>query len=485
MNTDNLINDNINDNKITIYPVTRIEGHAKITIHLDDNFKVDKVYFHVDQFRGFEKFSEGRYFKEMPIIMAKICGICPVSHILGAVKAGDMIMGIKIPYTAKLLRELIHMGQIIQSHSLHFFYLASPDLLLGWDSDPKIRNIAGVIEKYPDIATKGVELRKFGQSIIEWVAGARINPKWIVPGGMANSLTPQIKDKILSYIPKVKSHIIFAVNLFKDYIQKNQDFINNYANFDSGYLGLINDNNSLELYDGKIKFVNKDLSQTFEFEPKDYLNYISEYIEDWSYLKFPFFKIYGYPEGVYRVGPLARLNIISKIDTELANKEFIEFKNLNNKGLITASFYYHYARLIEILYAIEKVELILNDKEILSKEVYLENKVVNEEGIGVIEAPRGTLIHHYWVDEKGTIKKVNMIVASGHNNWAMSKAVEVIAKKYIDINNLTEGMLNRVEGGIRCYDPCLSCSTHTIGNMPILIEIYDNQKNILKTIKRE
>ncbi|MCX7871394.1 MAG: Ni/Fe hydrogenase subunit alpha [bacterium] len=477
---------NSEDNKITIYPVTRIEGHAKITIHLDNDLKVDKVYFHVDQFRGFEKFSEGRHFKEMPIITAKICGICPVSHILGAVKAGDMIMGVNIPYTAKLLRELIHMGQIIQSHSLHFFYLASPDLLLGWDENPKIRNIAGVIEKYPDIATKGVELRKFGQSIIEWIAGARINPKWIVPGGMANSLTPQVKDKILLNLPKVKSHILFTINLFKDYIQKNKDFIIDYANFDTGYLGLVSNNDSLELYDGKIRYFDKNLITKIEFLPKDYLNYIAEYIEDWSYLKFPFLKIYGYPEGVYRVGPLARLNIINKIDTELANKELQEFKNLSNNGkAVSASFYYHYARLIEILYAIEKVELILNDKEILSKDVYIENKVVNEEGIGVIEAPRGTLIHHYWVDEKGTIKKVNMIVASGHNNWAMSKAVEVIAKKYIDMNNLTEGILNRVEGGIRCYDPCLSCSTHAVGNMPILIEIYDNQKKLIKTIKRE
>ncbi|MGC8814923.1 MAG: Ni/Fe hydrogenase subunit alpha [bacterium] len=472
------------DNKIIIYPVTRIEGHAKVTIYLNNDLKVEKTYFHVDQFRGFEKFTEGRYFKEMPIITAKICGICPVSHILAAVKAGDMIMGVDIPYTAKLLRKLVHMGQIIQSHSLHFFYLASPDLLLGWDADPKIRNIAGVIDKYPDIALKGVELRKFGQSIIEWVAGARINPKWIVPGGMANSLTNEVRDKILFKIDSVKSHILFAIELFKDYIQKNQDFINNYANFDSGYLGLINDNDSLELYDGKLRYMNNDLSEKIDFEIKDYSKYIAEYIEDWTYLKFPFFRLYGYPQGVYRVGPLARLNIISKIDTELANKELTNFKKLGKNRVVTASFYYHYARLIEVLYAIENVEQILNDKEILSKDIYIENKVVNEEGIGIVEAPRGTLIHHYWVDEKGTIKKANMIVATGNNNWAMSKAIELIAKTYIDGNNLTEGMLNRVEGGIRCYDPCLSCSTHAIGNMPILIEIYDTNKNLLKVIQR-
>jgi NAD-reducing hydrogenase large subunit len=473
-----------NTSKITIYPVTRIEGHAKITIHLTKDNKIDKVLFHVDQFRGFEKFIEGRYFEEAPIITAKICGICPLSHILGAAKAGDMIMNVKIPYTAKLLRELAHMGQIIQSHSLHFFYLASPDLLLGWDSDPAIRNIAGLVERYPDFAIKGVELRKFGQTIIELVAGARINPKWIVPGGMAQSLTADKKDKILKDIPKVKNNVIFALNYFKDYIQKNKDFIEQYANFDTCYLGLIKDDESIEHYDGKIRIIDKDGNFINEFNDTEYINYIGEYIEDWSYLKFPYYKPLGYDKGVYRVGPLARLNIIKKINTELANEELKIFKSLNGSKPVKQSFYYHYARLIEILYCIERVEQILNDPYILSKDVLVKNSVENQEGIGVIEAPRGTLIHHYWVDEKGGILKSNMIVASGNNNWAMSRAVYDIAIRFLDVNNVKESMLNMIEGGIRCYDPCLSCSTHSVGNMPILIEFYDFQNNLIKTIER-
>ena len=290
---------------------------------------------------------------------------------------------------------------------LHPYYLSttfakefSDDLLLGWDSDPAIRNIAGLVERYPDFAIKGVELRKFGQTIIELVAGARINPKWIVPGGIAQSLTAGKKDKILKDIPKVKNNVIFALNYFKDYIQKNKDFIEQYANFDTCYLGLIKDDESIEHYDGKIRIIDKDGNFINEFNDMEYINYIGEYIEDWSYLKFPYYKPLGYDKGVYRVGPLARLNIIKKINTELANEELKIFKSLNGLKPVKQSFYYHYARLIEILYCIERVEQILNDPYILSKDVLVKNRVENQEGIGVIEVPRGTLIHHYWVDEE-------------------------------------------------------------------------------------
>ncbi len=478
------MNNGNNKEKITIYPVTRIEGHAKITIHLNKRSQINRVLFHVDQFRGFEKFLEGRYFEEAPISTAKICGICPLSHILGAVKAGDMIMNVKIPYTAKLLRQLAHLGQIIQSHCLHFFYLASPDFLLGWDSDPSIRNIAGLVEKYPDFAIKGVKLRKFGQTIIEYVGGARINPKNFIAGGVASPLDPKHRDELLSQVDQMLSFALEGLNFIKNYIQTNKEFVDNYANFQTNFLSLVNDD-KWEVYDGKLRFINNTGDEVIDFEDYKYHEYIGEYIEDWSYLKFPFFKMKGYPDGVYRVGPLARLNIVKDLPTENARKEFIEFKQINNYKPIHPSFYYHYARMIEVIHSIEKVREILLDSEILSKDVFVKGKVENQEGIGVIEAPRGTLIHHYWVDEKGTIIKVNMIVASGNNNWAMSKAVEDIAIKNLDPNNLKEYMLNLVEGGIRCYDPCLSCSTHAIGQMPILIQIYDHNNNLVNVFQRD
>lgn len=469
--------------KITIYPVTRIEGHAKITIHLKDD-KIDRVLFHVDQFRGFEKFIEGRYFEEAPIITAKICGICPLSHILGAVKAGDMIMNVEIPYTAKLLRRLAHLGQIIQSHCLHFFYLASPDLLLGWDSSPAIRNVAGLIEKYPDFAMKGIKLRKFGQTIIEYVGGARINPKNFICGGVAQPLEHQKRENLLNQIDEMISFCLEGIEFIKNYIEKNKAFVEKYANFETNFISLTNDG-IWEVYDGKIRVIDRDGKVLEEFNDVEYYKHVGEYIEKWSYLKFPFLLKYGYPDGVYRVGPLARLNTSTKMPTEKASIEFNYFKQINDYKPVHPSFYYHYARMIEVLHSLELVYEILMDKDILSNEVFVKGKVEKEEGIGVIEAPRGTLIHHYWVDENGTILKCNMIVASGNNNWAMSKAVESIAKDFVDPLNIQEKDLNLIEGGIRCYDPCLSCSTHAIGQMPIIIQVFDEENRLIKQFLRE
>lgn len=473
------------DSKITIYPVTRIEGHAKITIHLDQKNEIEKVLFHVDQFRGFEKFIEGRYFEEAPIITAKICGICPISHILGAAKAGDMIINVQIPYTAKLLRTLVHLGQIIQSHSLHFFYLAAPDLLLGWGAEPSIRNISGLVQKYPDFAIKGVKLRKFGQTIIEYISGARINPKNIIAGGMSAPLDPKYRDELLYQVDQMISYAQDGLKYIKDYIDKNKTFVEEYANFQTNFLSMVNENGDWEVYDGKLKVIDHNGSTILEFDQTEYHKYIKEFIEDWSYLKFPFLQNLGYPKGVYRVGPLSRLNVCKNMPTEKASDELRYFRQINNYKPIHPSFYYHYARMIEVIHCLERVKEILADSQILSKEVFVKGKVEKEEGIGVIEAPRGTLIHHYWVDEKGTILKSNFIVASGHNSWAMSKAVEMIAKKFLDPKNVKEESLNLIEGGIRCYDPCLSCSTHAVGKMPMIIQIYDHRKNLINTITRE
>ncbi|HON82701.1 MAG TPA: Ni/Fe hydrogenase subunit alpha [Caldisericia bacterium] len=471
--------------KITISPVTRIEGHARVTIFLNDEGKVDEAYLHIDQFRGFEKFSEGRYFAEMPIITPRICGICPVSHHLASAKATDDILGVDIPRPAKLLRELIHMGQIIQSHSMHFFELAGPDLILGWDADPRIRNVAGLIQANPELALKAVKLRKFGQRIIELVAGRRIHPTFAIPGGVNQAFDPKSRDEILKGIDEMISYVEDGISIATKYIEDNKEVCDKFASFPTGYMGLVKDDGSLELYDGKIRFMDKDGNVVKDFKDKYYLKYIGERVEDWSYLKFPYYKPLGWPEGVYRVGPLGRLNVVDKISTPIANEHLKNFKKINDGKPVEGSLYFHYARLIEAIYGLERAREILEDPECLSKDVLLSGKVSNEEGIGVIEAPRGTLIHHYWVDEKGTIEKVNLIVATGHNNWAMSKSVENVAKGFIDGKNLTEGMLNRVEGAIRCYDPCLSCSTHAIGKMPLLIELYDSNGNLINFVKRD
>lgn len=472
--------------KITIQPVTRIEGHAKVTIFINDDGKVDRAYFHVDQFRGFEKFTEGRPFYEMPVITPRICGICPVSHHLAAAKACDAIISADIPRTAKLLRELMHMGQVIQSHSMHFFELAGPDLILGWDADPKIRNVVGLIEANPELAMKAVRLRKFGQEIIAKLAGRRIHPNYAVPGGVNNPLSVKDRDELLRDIDTMISYIQEGIGLAKDWLEKNKEMVEEFGVFSSGYMGLISEDNGLELYDGKVKLIDKDGNLLEIFDGSEYLKYIGEHVEDWSYLKFPFYKKLGWPDGVYRVGPLARLNVASKVSTPLAQEEFKNFKSINGGKPVEGSLYFHYARLIEDLYAAERAKEILLDPDILSDDILINTGKILPEGVGVIEAPRGTLFHHYWVDEKGTILRTNLIVATGHNNWAMSKGVEEVAKRYIDGKNLTEGMLNRVEGVIRCYDPCLSCSTHPVGKMPMIIDIVSTSTGeVIGSIKRE
>lgn len=471
--------------KITIEPVTRIEGHAKVTIHLKDDGTVEHAYFHVNEFRGFEKFCEGRMFFEMPEITPRICGICPVSHHLASSKAGDAILNAPPPRTAILLRDLMHMGQIIQSHGMHFFELAGPDLLLGFDADPEIRNVVGIIQTNPELAIKAVMLRKFGQEIIKAVGGRKIHPNFSVPGGVNKALSKTERDQILSGIEDAISTTQVGLAVFKEWAEKNKVDVDKFAVFSTGYMGLVTPEDSLVLTDGQVLLVDENGKQLEKFDAKDYLNFIAEHVEDWSYLKFPYYKKKGWPQGVYRVGPLGRLNVIEKVDTPLAQKEFEEYRAINKGKPIENTLHYHYARLIEILFAIERVKILLDDKDILGKDILNTRRDLQSEGVGVIEAPRGTLFHHYWVDENGQIEKVNLIVSTGHNNWAMSKAVDSVAKTYITGPEIREGLLNRVEAAIRAHDPCLSCSTHAIGQMPIIITIQDAKARIVKQLRRD
>jgi len=468
--------------KLTIEPVTRIEGHARVTIHLDDQGKVEQSYMHVDQFRGFEKFTEGRMYFELPVIMPRICGICPVSHHLVSAKACDGVAGVTPPRPANLLRELMHMGQMIQSHSMHFFHLAGPDLLLGFDADPAIRNVAGIIDANPQLALKAVALRKYGQEIIRRVGGRRIHPHWAVPGGVSSPLSEDNRDWILSQVDEMIGYVQEGIAVGKQWIMANQDTMQRFANFRSAYLGMVKDG-ALELYDGPIRLIDRDGKRLEEFDGRQYLNYVQEHVEDWSYLKFPYYKKMGWPEGVYRVAPLGRLNVADRISTPLANEEFKVFKSLS-QGPVEPSLYYHYARLIEDLYAVEQARVLCEDEDVLSDDIRNTNIEITGEGVGVIEAPRGTLWHHYWTNEDGVVTKANLIVATGNNNWAMNTAVNLVAKEYVDGNNLTEGMLNRVEAAIRCYDPCLSCSTHALGQMPLSIDLVDASGNTVAHLQR-
>jgi len=471
--------------KITIEPVTRIEGHAKVTINLNENGTVDHAYFHVNEFRGFEKFCEGRMVFEMPSITPRICGICPVSHHLASAKAGDQVMGCPPPRTASLLRELMHMGQIIQSHGMHFFELAGPDLILGFDADPATRNVVGLIQADAALALKAVALRKFGQEIIHMVGDRRIHPNFAVPGGVNKVLLAKDRDTILAGIDEALATTMVGLKIFKDWAAANQEDINKFAVFSSGYMGLVTPENALELYQGDIRLVGKDGKQLEKFDSNDYLDIISEHVEDWSYLKFPYYKKMGYPDGVYRVGPLGRLNAVEKLDTPLAQKEFEEYRAMNNGKPIENTLHYHYARLIETLFAIEKVKVLLDDPDIMGKDILNTHHNFKGEGVGVIEAPRGTLLHHYVVRENGQVMKVNLIVSTGHNNWAMSEAVDSVAKTYITGPDIREGLLNRVEAAIRAHDPCLSCSTHAVGQMPMLVDINDAEGKLIKTLRRD
>ena len=472
------------EREIHIEPVTRVEGHGKITLHLDAKGNVSDARFHVTELRGFEEFCVGRTVWEMPVLTARICGICPVSHILASAKAGDAILAVRVPETGLLLRRLMNLGQLVQSHALSFFYLSAPDLLLGWSSDPAKRNVLGLAEKRGDLVRRGIRLRAFGQETIERLGGKRIHPAWAVPGGVNRPLDRADRDWIASRIPEALDTIRATLDLFKETFATAEECAL-LGDFPSLYMGLVDPDGRWEHVEGVLRVVDaKGKVLVDGLDPARYQDVVAEASETWSYLKFPFYRALDYPQGMYRVGPLGRLNVCDRFGTPESDAELEEYRG-RGSGRTGRVFDYHYARLIEILASLEQMQNVLQDERLLSPRVRAEAGINALEGVGVHEAPRGTLIHHYKVDENGVITWANLIVSTGHNNLAMNRSILEIARRTIKNGVFDEGILNQVEGGIRAFDPCLSCSVHAIGRLPLEVQVVGPEGEVRQRLVRD
>ncbi len=478
-------------NKITIEPVTRVEGHGKVTIHLDDQNNVDFTRLHIVEFRGFERFVQGRPYWEAPVLVQRLCGICPVSHHLAAAKALDVIVGAGtgegLTPTGEKMRRLMHYGQIFQSHALHFFHLVSPDLLFGIDADPATRNVIGVAMEHKELAVQGVMMRKFGQEVIRATAGKKIHGTGAIPGGINKHLSPEDKNFLLQGEDPLNIDQMIAwsqgvLEFFKDYYVKNQNFIDNFAAFPSNHLSLVRKDGAMDLYHGVLRAVDSEGNNILnDVDYQDYEQYIEEEVRSWSYMKFPYLKHLGKEKGWYRVGPLARLNTCDFIPTSLAQAEFEYYKALTHGKPNGHCLHYHYARLIETLHSAEMMKELLNDPDLMAGELVTTGTKVNK-GIGLIEAPRGTLFHHYEINDHDQITLANLIVSTTNNNEPMNQSVNRVAHSWMDGQpEITEPMMNAVEVAIRAYDPCLSCATHALGQMPLEISLFDADDNLLDT----
>ena len=472
--------------RVAIDPVSRVEGHGKVTILLDDDNKVHQVRLHIVEFRGFEKFIQGRPYWEVPVMVQRLCGICPVSHHLAASKAMDMMLGIKqLTPTADKIRRLMHAGQILQSHALHFFHLSSPDLLFGFGSDMATRNIVGVVAAHPEIAKKGVLLRKYGQEVIRMTAGKRVHGTGSIPGGVNKSLSPEERAELLKDIYQMVVWSREAVGMIRQLFEQNLAEYNEFGRFRSNGMCLVRADGAMDLYHGGLRARDADGNTLFDhFDYGRYWDVIAEDVKPWSYMKFPFFKSLGPEDGSYRVGPLTRVTHCDSIPTPLADKERQEFLAFDGGSATGATLGYHWARMIEMLHAAETIKDLLHDDDITGHDLMATGQR-QERGVGVIEAPRGTLIHHYRVDESDQVVRANLIVSTTHNNQAMNTAVREVAKKYLSGREITEGLLNHIEIAIRAFDPCLSCATHALGQMPLEVALVGADGAVIDEASRD
>jgi NAD-reducing hydrogenase large subunit len=460
--------------RVVIEPVTRVEGHGKVTLLLDDDNRVQQARFHIVEFRGFEKFVQGRPYWEVPVMVQRLCGICPVSHHLAGGKAVDALAGAReLTPTAEKMRRLLHYGQILQSHALHFFHLSSPDLLFGFDADVSKRHVFAVAEALPDVARQGVLLRKYGQEVIRVTTGKRVHGTLVVPGGVNRHLTAEDRDYLLADIDRTIAWSRDAVDLIKRLYAERKDFHGAFGSFRSPFMSLVRADGALDLYHGGLR-ARDDAGRTlFDHEDCDrYWDHVREEVKSWSYMKFPFLRALGAEDGWYRVGALARANNCDFIPTPLAESERQAFLAFDEGGARQATLAYHWARMIEMLHSAESIRDLLPDPDLLHGDLVVSGER-QLRGVGVIEAPRGTLIHHYRIDENDQVVRCNLIVSTTHNNQAMNEAVRQVAREYLDGREITEPLLNHIEVAIRAYDPCLSCATHALGKMPLEVELID------------
>ncbi len=462
--------------RVIVDPVSRVEGHGKVTLLLDTDNKIQQARLHIVEFRGFERFIQGRPYWELPVLVQRLCGICPVSHHLAAAKAIDQLVGVdpeNLPVSADKLRRLLHFGQVLQSHALHFFHLSSPDLLFGFESDISQRSIMAVLAAYPDLAVQGVKLRKYGQEVIRMVSGKRIHGTGAIPGGMNKSLSKAERDYLLEDIDQIIAWAASSVELIKTVHESNLPYFDDFATIATNYLGLTAKDGALELYHGGLRAKNAQGETLIDHvDYCHYNDYIHEEVRSWTYMKFPYLLSLGQEDGWYRVGPLARVNNCDFINTPQAEAARIVFKAHSSGAMVHSTLAFHWARLIELLHCAEAIKELLYDSDIMGSDLVAQGEK-RYEGVGVIEAPRGTLFHHYQVDENDIVTKANLIVSTTSNNRAMNESVRQVAAEYLSGRELTEPLLNNLEVAIRAYDPCLSCATHAMGKMPLQLELMD------------
>ena len=475
--------------KIHIDPLSRVEGHASISILFDDAGSVADARLHVSEFRGFETFCEGRLVWEMPRLTSRICGVCPVSHAVTSARAGDDILAVAIPRTAEQLRRVLLLAQWVQSHALSFFHFSSPDLLLGFDAPSETRNMFAMMEDHSDFIRRGIRLRKWGQEFISRITGKRIHADYVLPGGVRSALSEQERDIILDGLPEAHVTIRQAIEFMKSYLEAREGRLQLLGDFPSLFMGLVGEDGALEYYDGTLRVIDSSGGIVADhLPPNSYRDFIAESIEPWSYLNFPYYAPHGPVDGMYRVGSLARLNLSSHTGSPKSDRELIEFRErAGENGTVTNSFYTHYARLIEILFALERIEELLTDAESLRSDTLRARAFSNrQQGIGCTEAPRGTLFHNYTVSKDGVVTKVDLLIATAQNNLAMNKTIQQIATQLISDPDVevTEGMLNTIEAGIRAYDPCFSCSTHALGHMPLRLAFRRSDGTLLRSFAR-
>ncbi|PLX32448.1 MAG: Ni/Fe hydrogenase subunit alpha [Ignavibacteria bacterium] len=476
--------------EIVIDPVTRVEGHARISIMFNEHGRVEDARLHVAEFRGFEAICTGRLIWEMPRITSRICGVCPVSHAVTSAKAGDEILAVTIPRTAEQLRRILVLGQWIQSHAMSFFHLSSPDLLLGFDQPAESRDFFTVMRDNEEFARRGIRLRKYGQEVISRLAGKRIHADFVIPGGVRSALSEQNRDILLDGLPEAHSTIRMALDFMKAWLESPHDSFDIMGSFPSLSIGMINEHEELEYYDGTLRITDAAGNIVADrIDPRTYRDFIAEENESWSYMRFPYYQPLGPTRGMYRVGPLARLNVCARTGTPRADAELTEYRQRTApQGTAQNSLYYHYARLIEILFALERIEQLLTDPETLRSDTLRSRAFSNRpQGVAATEAPRGTLFHNFSAGSDGVVNRTDLLIATAQNNLAMNRGIRQIATHLLDGpgQELPESLLNMIEAGIRSYDPCFSCATHALGRMPLRVDYRDQNGALLRSFARK